>query len=108
MSTAADYPIRFLWRRHSFGPTGEVGDPTDVYTAPAPLWGGYRTDRAGSIVTVLDAETQETRATVRVRNYPDVKPLDTITDQVSGEVWRVDTVIRGRNELVLDLVRSSE
>lgn len=105
MSTAADYPVRFLWRRHSFGAVGPEGDPTDVFAPPAPLWGGYRTDRTGSVVTALDADTQETRATVRVRNYPDVQPLDTLTDPASGEVWRVDTAARGRNELVCEVVR---
>lgn len=102
---AGEYPIRFAWAVHSYGTPVAEGDPVDVYAAPVNLWGGYDTDRSGAVVTSLEAESQETRATVRFRNYPAVSPLDTLTDPQTGEVWTVETARRGVNEIVCEVSR---
>jgi len=105
MSAAGRYPVCFAWCVHTYGSPSAVGDPTDVYADPVNLWGGYDADRTGTIQQVLNADEQVTTATVRFRNYPAVGPLDSLTDPQSGEVWYVDTVRRGANEILCDVSR---
>lgn len=103
--SAGSYPVRFAWAVHSYGSPSAEGDPTDVYADPVNLWGGYDTDRAGTIVASLESDQQSTSASIRFRNYPAVAPLDTLTDAQTGEVWTVDTVTRGANEIRCDVYR---
>lgn len=103
--SAGKYPIRFEHRAHSYADPTAAGDAVSEYADPVNLWGGYLTDRAGVVASVLDSDQESISATVRFRNYPDVGPLDTLTDPQSGEVWTVETTRRGANELLADVYR---
>lgn len=103
--SAGKYNVRFAWAVHSYDGTTAEGDPVSEYADPVNIWGGYDTDRAGTIVASLESDQQSTSASIRFRNYPAVAPLDTLTDAQTGEVWTVDTVVRGANEIRADVYR---
>jgi hypothetical protein len=103
--SATAYPIRFAWAAHSYGTPDTHGQAVDVYAATVNLWGGYDGERYASTSDVLDSATAGTGCTIRIRQYPDVQALDTLTDPQTGEVWTVDTVRRGDNEVIAEVSR---
>lgn len=101
---AGNYPIRFSWQAHSYGTPAADGEKPDEYAAGVNLWGGFETDESSGLVETLQDEQQEVRASIRFRNYPAVAPLDRLTTP-DGDVWTVETVRRGSNEIVAEVTR---
>jgi hypothetical protein len=99
----SQYPVRFAWRAHSYGTPDSFGQAVDVYAASVALWGGYASERYGGTVETLESEQALGGCTIRLRNYPAVGPLDTLTDPQTGEVWTVASVARGSNEVLAEV-----
>jgi hypothetical protein len=101
--SAGNYPIRFAWAVHSRPSSNTFGEKPDAYAAPVNIWGGYQGERQSGTITENGATTANTTATIALRNYLDVKPLDYLTDPQSGEEWEIQSVRRGDNETICEV-----
>lgn len=99
---AGEYETRLEWRARTQGTPDGFGQKPDQYAAPVSLWGVVE-DRDATEETRLLADQPRRRAVVRVRDYPAVRPEDTLTDTQWAEVWTVDAVRRGRGELLIEV-----
>ena len=102
MNPAATYNRRFAWSVRSLGGPNTFGKKPDVYTPSGYLWGAFE-DHTSGTRRFMETDQADPRATVRLRNYPTVRPLDRLTDEQFGDVWEVREVRRGDNELVLEV-----
>lgn len=99
---AGGYPERFRWlrRQRAAGGTSATGQKTDTFTAFGHLW-GVTDDVVGGRASAKESERQVTTATVRLRNYPDVRAGDRLDS--AGTVWTVLHVVAGANEILCDV-----
>ena len=109
MAGAGEYDARLEWRRKAAGAKDTFGERPQTaapvltsYDVLGHLWAAVEGLSAGE-ESRLDAKRQVTRATVRVRNWPAVRPRDELYDPEWDQVWRVVSVRRGDNELVADV-----
>jgi hypothetical protein len=106
MMAAGGYPDRFERLVYTRGNRDGFGDvkPNITYPPGGYLWGHLGEAFAGR-EEVLESERNRVRAEIRLRNYPDVKPLDRLVSVEWEETYQVETVRRGDNELILDVIR---
>jgi head-tail adaptor len=102
MPGAGDYPTRFTWKRRQQGAPDTFGEKPDEYPVLGTLWGAVE-NLGAARVTEKASERQETTATIRLRNYPAVKPLDVLRDMGTGDEWEVETAVAGDNEIVCEV-----
>lgn len=101
---AGEYDTPFTHRKKTRGSKDTLGARHDTYPdQPGYLWGALD-DVNGGRGTAQEVERAEYTATVRLRNYPAVEPGDRLVDDL-GDVWTVETVVRGANELLVDVAR---
>lgn len=103
--SAANYPTPFAWRVHTQGTPDTFGQKPDVFAAPLTLWGLLDSPSAGR-ETEGRREVSKDRATINLRNFPAVRPLDTLEDLDGGGLpWIVEAVRRGINEIICEVTR---
>ena len=97
---AGDYSTLYQWGVSSKATATSFGGPQAVaYTASGTLWGTPAEQVDAVDETRQKAERQITRAEIRIRNYPTIKPLDRLTDDLN-RVWLVKNCYRGEVEIV--------
>jgi hypothetical protein len=99
---AGAYSIPFVWSVYALGSADNFGEKPRGYTAGGTLWGTPAENVNANSEVKQQGEKQITRATIRVRNFPTVKPLDKLTDDLA-RVWRVVNTVRGDNEIICDV-----
>lgn len=99
---AGEYSEFYAWSVRSLATADGYSEKPDAYTASGNLWGTPAEDTTSGTETQSESEQQVTTATIRLRNYPTVKPLDRLTDSL-GRVWRINHHYRGANETVCDV-----
>jgi hypothetical protein len=105
MPAAGAYRVRYQWQRNGLADPDGAGQKARDYEAGGFLWG---TD-----AELMDAgedergggKRQRTTATIRVRNHPAVRPRDVLYSAEWDETWKVMTVQRGDNEMLLGVER---
>lgn len=99
---AGDYSTQFEWFQHSFGDKDSFGQPAEDYTTQGNLWGALEDLSAGE----QDLEERQVpilRATIRLRNYPEVAYLDTLYDTGTETEWTVRSSYAGDNEIICEV-----
>lgn len=105
MSAAGDYSTRLEWYKKRSADVDEFGERQENYwPSQGCLWGAVGDLVAGRTIE-LDSERQETRAVIRLRNYPAVSPGDRLRELGSGVEWTVETVLDGDNEVICEVIR---
>lgn len=99
---AGEYTTLFTWLRRKQGEPDTFGEKAEEFEHLGNLW-GVAEDLAAGRVTQKASERQETSATIRLRNYPAVKPLDVLRDAGGGDEWEIETAIAGENEMVCEV-----
>ena len=102
--TPTKYPDLFAWGIYSRTPDA-FGDTKsgEACAVGGPLRG--RIDgRIAKEETRFETKRATQTATISVRQYVPVKPLDRLTDVDWGDVWTVVSVQRGDNETVIDAI----
>jgi hypothetical protein len=102
MPAAGEYTTRFTWLRRKQGVPDTFGAKPEEFDILGSLWGVAEALGAAR-VSEKASERQETTATIRLRNYPDVKPLDVLRDAGEGDEWEIETAIAGDNEMVCEV-----
>lgn len=98
------YSTKMEWLQASRESDGTTGAQKKTYASGGYLWsflGGQQgaieqTDQFGAVRLVVTAEA-------RIRQYPDVKPIDRLRDTEWDETYQVVGVRRGDNEIIVDL-----
>ncbi len=101
--TAGEYAIPFTWQKRTPAAKDGFGARPDTFPPQGTLWGALD-DANGGRGTAKESERAEVSATVRLRNYPGVVAGDRLVDDL-GDVWTVESAVRGDNELRLDVAR---
>lgn len=101
---AGEYDDRLEWQKRTPGTKDGVGQRTDTYPSQGYLWGAVD-DLSGGRAGYQESNRQTVTATIRVRNHPGVVAGDRLERAGLGEVWTVEHVVRGDNELVCEVTR---
>lgn len=104
MGAAGDYAERLNWQRRTPGTPDSFGQRPDTFPSVADLWAAIE-DSSGGRSSSKESEHQVITATIRVRQYPAIKAGDRLVSYRWGDVWTVDHVVRGENELLLEATR---
>lgn len=91
MAAAGEYDVRVEWFKKTPGGVDSFGARLDaVVESQGYLWGAID-DRAVARVTEKESNRQLFTATIRLRNYPEVGPGDTLREAGTGIEWTVLT-----------------
>lgn len=101
---AGDYADYLEWRRRTGRTRDGHGQPADTFEGQGHLWCAVE-DLAGGRAAAKESSGEQVAARVRARNYPAVAAGDRLIDAERGDVWTVGSVVRGDNELLLDVTR---
>lgn len=99
MKPAGSYSDRFVWRRRTSEKDPASGQEREAFSDNGTLWGVLE-EPAGRRQADYGAEQTGADATIRVRNWPALSALDRLYLPEWGELWVIDSVARGDNELV--------
>lgn len=104
---AGDYSDRI--RRHVCTQTVNPanGQEEETFTPSNYLWARIEIDSSRK---QQDYSSQQTGvdATIYIRNYPTLSPLDRLYSQEWDELWIIQSIKRGNNELICDCLRFDE
>ncbi|MBX9677422.1 MAG: head-tail adaptor protein [Gemmataceae bacterium] len=104
MNGAGQYADRVTWRKRTITKKPDNGQDVEQFADNGQLWasieltGGRKQTDFGATQTGADA-------VVRVRNMPTLSALDRLYSAEWGELWVIDHVRRGDNELVCECVK---
>ena len=99
---AGNYPSVMAWASHSYATADSFGAKADQWAdTGVRLWADVDAI-SSNLETVMDDRRATVRATIRVRNYPDVRPKDRLTWLKWAETYQVESVHRGKNEIVCE------
>lgn len=104
---AGEYRERLTWLRRVKAPAGTrdgFGQRADQFAEVGPLWAAVE-GQSGLRTTSKESEGDQVTATVRVRQYPAIVAGDRLRSVRWGDVWTVESVVRGDNELSLEVTR---
>lgn len=99
---AGDYRTRLTWLRTTLGTPDGFGQKPEETTALGSLWCAVE-DVVANRESRKESERQITTATIRVRNYPDVRPGDQLRDDGESTTWTVLTAVAGDNETLCEV-----
>jgi head-tail adaptor len=103
MNKAGDYSSRMEWMQQSFV-QNSLGEKEEVFTSNGYLWCCIDT-QTGRRQTDYGAPRSGATATIRIRNYVGVVPLDRLRNAEFGEFWVIDSISYGDDELICDCYR---
>ena len=105
---AGRYNTRMRLHTRSLTKDANTGEEVESFTASATyLWCNVD-ETNGRREVSYKVRLTGADATISVRQYPDLSALDRLEDVGTGQVWRLDWVRRGTNELVCDAFRWDE
>ncbi len=98
---SGDYYDRLQRLTRSVTKNPDNGQEEETFTPSEYLWG--RIDYANSR-RQKDYGSDQTGADgiISIRNYPTLSPLDRLYSQEWGEVWVIESIKRGNNELICE------
>lgn len=106
--SAGNYPDRFEWFSVTRPAPDLVGHRAAARDWPGVsqgfLWGVLEDLQPGE-ETLQGSDKPTVRARVRLRNMPPVKVQDRLRHTEYNETYRIESVTRGDNELILDVIR---
>jgi SPP1 family predicted phage head-tail adaptor len=104
MMAAGQYKDRLTWLKRTVTKNPNNGQDEETFTVNGSLWGSVE-PTTGRKAIDYGAEQTGADATIRLRNYPTVSALDRLELPAEGELWVIDHVRRGDNELVCEVVK---
>jgi head-tail adaptor len=104
---AGQYKDRLTWLKRTVAKNPTNGQDEETFTENGFLWGSVELT-TGRKATDYGAEQTGADATIRLRNYPTVSALDRLELQTEGELWVIDHVRRGDNELICEVMKYDE
>jgi head-tail adaptor len=104
MAYAGDYYDRATRLIRSVSKNAQNGQEEETFTEGNTFW--CRIDYANSR-RQKDYGADQTGAdgTIYIRNYPTLSPLDRLYSQEWGEVWIIESIKRGNNELICECTK---
>lgn len=100
MMGAGRYGTRFEHFARTTPTANTFGEKAAVYTSQGYLWGALEDLNAGE-ETQLERPTEILRATITLRNYPTIAPLDKLVADETD--WIVRSRYAGDNEIICDV-----
>lgn len=107
MRGAGEYADRLTWKKRTAVKNPANGEDEEVFTDSGLLWCAVE-EGSGRKQTDYGAEQSGEETTVRIRNYPAVSALDRLFSGEWGELWIIEDIARGNNELVCRCHRYDE
>lgn len=104
---AGTYKDRLKWLKRIITKNPTNGQDEESFEDNGSLWGSVELTTGRKAID-YGAEQTGADATIRLRNYPTVSALDRLELTAEGELWVIDHVRRGDNELVCEVVKYDE
>jgi head-tail adaptor len=95
------YSDRLQWLQCERSLDASTGQMVDRFRENGHLWCSVERD-SGQRSRDYGADRPGVAATVRVRNWPSVRAVDRLRDDATGEVWILESLQFGDNELVAE------
>lgn len=95
---AGEYRQRLVWLKRTTS-KGTTGQDEETFTDNGRLWCAV-SDGSGRQYRAYGSEQSGSDFTVRVRNFPALSALDRLQAYGSGELYVIESIGRGENELV--------
>lgn len=102
-----DYDTRLVLMRRDDGKDSEYGGRQKSFADAGLLWASVEETTAGKRRQYLQIETRAD-AVIRVRGLPSISSHDRLRVKSSGQVYRLEGVRIGDNELVCEAYRLPE
>jgi head-tail adaptor len=107
MMAAGQYKDRLTWLKRTVAKNPNNGQDEETFTENGFLWGSVELTTGRKSID-YGAEQTGADATIRLRNYPTVSALDRLELKAEGELWVIDHVRRGDNELICEVMKYDE
>jgi head-tail adaptor len=78
-----------------------LGQPEESFALNGYLWCQVESNQ-GRKQEDYGAERTGITATIRIRNYPEITALDRLESVEWGDLWVIESIGRGDNELIAD------
>ena len=101
---AGEYADRLKWKKRTITKNAANGQDEESFADNGFLWAAIELT-AGRKQTDYGATQTGADATIRIRNLPAVSALDRLEAVEWEELWVIDHVRRGDNELVCECVK---
>jgi head-tail adaptor len=100
---AGGYGDRMTWKKRTTVKNA-LGEDEEVFADNGFLWSAIDLG-SGRNNTDYGAEQTGADAIIRVRNWPGLSALDRLYSAEWDELWIIDNIVRGDNELVCNCVK---
>lgn len=98
---AGEYCDRVEWLQRSIEKDTTNGQDKELFTSVGYLWASVELN-SGRRQRDYGADQTGADATVRIRNYPAVSALDRLVLGEWNEVWVLENIRRGDNEIIAE------
>jgi SPP1 family predicted phage head-tail adaptor len=101
--TAGEYQDRLKWLKRTTT-KDQYGQDVESFTNNGYLWAAIEVTTGRKSVD-HGGEQTGAEATIRVRQYPTLSALDRLESEEWNELWIIDHMRRGDNELIVEAIR---
>lgn len=105
MPAAGEYQSRVVWLQPTTTNDPTNGEPVEVHSPVGFLWVAVE-EQSGRRQDDVGAPQTGVQVLIRIRNYSDVKVADLLRDEYMGYVYRLETIVNGSDELIVDGYRN--